>query len=71
MKSIKAIITLGVVVGILTAATIVVLKIADVVAAEEYVDLLIKSLSIVGVVTLACIVIAFIVGMTSKNRTNL
>ena len=67
MKSIKAIVILGVILAVLDAAVILVLNIADVIPQDEYIDLLFKSLSIIGIITLACLIIALIMNAISNK----
>lgn len=61
MKSIKAIFLFGIVLAIIDAAMMLILKITDTITGQMFNELLVQSLSVIGIITVASLLIAFIV----------
>jgi hypothetical protein len=69
MKTYKAIILLAVIVAVLDAAIITVLRVVGSVPVDEYGDLIIKSMSVIGIVAIAALVVGA-VAMAMGGKSN-
>jgi hypothetical protein len=67
MKSFKAIAIIGVIVIVLDIAAVFILKIAGSIPADQYMDTLQKSLSIIVIVLVAALIVSGVISMISKK----
>ena len=66
--SIVGILILGFIVIVLDVAGILVGKVAGIVEVDQYMDLLVKSLSIIGIVLVAALLISIVFSFFNRNK---
>jgi hypothetical protein len=67
MKTIKAIVILGIILGVLDAAVLTMMNVAGSLSQTDYTDLLNKSLMILGIALIAALLITVIVNLIIRT----